>query len=67
MTARELAEALLALPDPDTPVFCWAPGQYWELESPHRMRRSDGAEWIMVELNQIEQADAWAAAIGGSA
>lgn len=61
MTARQLAEKLLALPNPDAPVFAWAPGQYWEIEPPQPHTLLAGA-WIMLELNRIDTADVRAAA-----
>lgn len=58
MTGRELAQALLALPNPDAPVFHWNPGEYWEPSgvSLHQ----DGAQpwaFIMVEHNLIDRTE----------
>lgn len=58
MTARELAQALLTLPNPDAPVFCWAPGQYWELSEPHLQQLSTLPHtWALIELNLTTRAE----------
>lgn len=53
ITGRQLAEWLLACPNPDAPVFCWTPGAYWEVQSPVNMQA--GAmiphSFVMIELN----------------
>ena len=63
MTARQLAEKLLALPNPDAPVFMWAPGQYWEPQNPH-LQQCGGLPhaWAMIEVDQARYDDVWNAA-----
>lgn len=54
LTARQLAEKLLALPNPDAPVFCWAPGQCWEPDPASVHNHQVGNlpySWVMIELN----------------
>lgn len=56
MTGRELAEALLALPDPDAEVVAWNPGEWWELSAPVHMQDSVHPwGFIMIEKNMTER------------
>lgn len=60
ITARQLAEKLLALPNPDAPVFGWSPGAYWEvsLASVHNHQvGSLPCSFAMIELNACSRAD----------
>lgn len=64
LTARQLAERLLAVPNPDAPVFLWAPGQYWE-PSPVVYNHQVGNapySFVLLEVNACEKAEVHEAA-----
>ena len=52
MTARQLAEALLSMPNPDAPVVFWNPGEYWLPEAPVQ-----NPAYVMVEKNMIDRSE----------
>ena len=57
VTARQLAEKLLGVENPDAPVFFWAPGEYWEPQpGPHNHALHDGRSFVMVEMNIVTRA-----------
>lgn len=65
LTARQLAEKLLALPDPDAPVFGWSPGTCWEIEPANVHNHQvgiTGNSWVMLELNACTRNAVYAAA-----
>jgi hypothetical protein len=54
LTARQLAGLLLALPNPDAPVFGWSPGTCWEINPASVHNHQAGLtphSWVMLELD----------------
>lgn len=54
ITARQLAEKLLAVNNPDAPVFVWSPGACWEVNLGSIHNHQVGPmpySWVMIELD----------------